>query len=78
MTLRERLTQCFTKAFGIAADRVCDQLAYNSIKEWDSLAHMALVAEIESTFSIQLDTDEILGMGTFAKALEIVTAHGVT
>jgi acyl carrier protein len=52
-------------------------LAYQSIPEWDSVGHMALVAEIENTFNVTLDTDDIIGMSDVAKALEILQKHGV-
>jgi acyl carrier protein len=38
---------------------------------------MALVAEIECTFDIRLDTDDIIGMSDVSKAVEIVQKHGV-
>ena len=61
---------------GIPAERVTDDLAYNSLKEWDSVAHMALVVELESEFDVMFDTDDILGMSTVAKAREILTRLG--
>ena len=41
----EKLRECFSRSLGIPAGRVSDDLAYNSIKEWDSVGHMALVAD---------------------------------
>jgi acyl carrier protein len=52
-------------------------LAYQSIPEWDSVGHMVLVAEIENTFNIMLDTDEIIGMSDVAKAIDILQKRGV-
>lgn len=73
----DRLEECFSRALGIPRERVTDALAYNSIKEWDSVGHMALVVEIEGTFDVMFDTDDILGMSTVAKAREILTRYGV-
>jgi acyl carrier protein len=53
------------------------KLAYQSIPQWDSVAHMALVAEIENTFNVTLDTDDIIGMSDVSKAVEILRKHGV-
>jgi hypothetical protein len=36
---------------------------------------MALVIEIETAFDIMLETDEVIGMSSFARAQEIVTKH---
>jgi acyl carrier protein len=73
----DKLRDCFARALGIAPERVTDDLAYNSIKEWDSVAHMALVVELETEFDVMFDTDDILGMSTVAKAREILSRYGV-
>jgi acyl carrier protein len=73
----DRLRECFSRALGISEDRVTESLEYNTIKEWDSVGHMALVAEIEGTFEVMFDTDDILGMSSVAKAREILQRHGV-
>ena len=73
----DKLRDCFARSLGIAPERVTDDLAYNSIKEWDSVAHMALVVELETEFDVMFDTDDILGMSTVAKAREILSRYGV-
>ena len=73
----DRLRGVFSHALGIPVERVTDDLAYNTIKEWDSVGHMALVAAIEGEFDVMFDTDDILGMSTVAKAREILSRYGV-
>ena len=60
------------------ADRraVTDALAYNKVPQWDSVAHMALVAAIERDFDILISTDDVIDMSSFAKAREIVARYG--
>ena len=72
-----KLRECFSRSLGIPLERVTDDLAYNTIKEWDSVGHMALVAEIEGAFDVMFDTDDILGMSTVGKAREILGKYGV-
>jgi acyl carrier protein len=74
----DKLRQCFGRSLGIPLERVSDELAYNTIKEWDSVGHMALVAELEGEFNVMFDTDDILGMSTVAKAREILSRLGVS
>jgi acyl carrier protein len=73
----DKLRQAFSRSLGIPLERVTDDLAYNTIKEWDSVGHMALVAELEGEFDVMFDTDDILGMSTVAKAREILARLGV-
>ena len=73
-----QLRTCFARAFGIPLETVTDTLAYNSIKPWDSVGHMALVAAIEGEFNLMLDTDDILALSSVAKAREILARYGVS
>ncbi len=71
------MVRCFEQALGIPAEQVVDTLTYNSIKQWDSVAHMALVAALETEFDIMLDTDDILAMSSVAEARRIIRKYGI-
>lgn len=73
----EKLKQAFAKSLAIPEEQVVDGLKYNSIKEWDSTAHMILIAEIEDVFEVMLDTDDIIDMSSFAIAREILRKYDV-
>lgn len=76
--MNEKLTNCFAEALGIEPTTINDELAYRGIKEWDSIAHMSLVALIESEFDIMLDTNDIIDMSSVGKAKSILGKYGVT
>ncbi|MEJ2793816.1 acyl carrier protein [Iodobacter sp. LRB] len=73
----KKIRQAFAKSLNIDVDTIKDELAYNSIPEWDSIAHMVLVAELENIFDVMLDTDDIIDMSSFAKAKEILAKYHV-
>ena len=73
----EKLIQAFSTGLGIDPARVSDELTYNTIEEWDSTAHMILVAELENQFNIMLDTDDIIDMSSVSKAKQIIEKYGV-
>jgi len=75
---KEKLRTCFSRTLGIPMERVTDDLAYNTIEEWDSVGHMALVADIESAFDVMLDTDDILNLSSVAEAVKILGRLGVS
>ncbi len=76
MNAQERLQQVFTRALGAEIDNF-ESLEYRGIPQWDSVAHMTLVGELEAEFDVMLDTDEVIGMSSFQKAREILARHGV-
>ena len=73
----ERLKAAFVEGLGIPRDSDFESLSYRGIPEWDSVAHMQLVNQIELAFDIMLETDDVLDMSSFTKATEIVKKHGV-
>ena len=73
--MEDTLKSAFADALGIEKETVTDDLTYNTIEEWDSVAHMTLIGEIEDAFGIMLDTDDIIDMSSFAKAKEIVAKY---
>jgi len=73
----ERLKAAFVEGLGIPRDSDFESLSYRGVPEWDSVAHMQLVNQIELAFDIMLETDDVLDMSSFAKATEILKKHGV-
>lgn len=67
---------CFCDSFGITPEQ-CKGLAYQAIPEWDSVGHMQLVAALEETFDIMMDTEDILEMENFEKIMEILKKYDV-
>lgn len=72
------LVQCFSDSLGIPVTQVTDELTYNSIPQWDSVAHMTLIAALEDAFDIMLDTDDIIDMSSVVKAREILARYNVS
>lgn len=72
------LYQVFAESLGIPLDTVSDELTYNSIPQWDSTAHMILVAELENRFNVMLDTDDIIDMSSVAQAKVILKKYDVS
>ncbi len=77
MTNLDRLRVAFQIALGLPEDANVDRLEYRTIEQWDSLAHLSLVAEIEDAFDVMIDTDEVIDMSSFDKAIDILRAHDV-
>lgn len=50
---------------------------YGTTPGWDSLAHMQLVSELEATFDVLLEADEVVELNDFQAAKDILGRHGV-
>lgn len=47
-------------------------LRYQGTDLWDSVGHMTLVAAIEDTFDIMMETDDIIDFSSYEKGIEIL------
>lgn len=77
MTNEEKLRKVFAEALEIDEHQIIDDLTYNTIPEWDSIAHMTLIAEIDDQFDTMLDTEDVLDLSSFAKAKEILAKYDI-
>jgi acyl carrier protein len=75
--MKKGIESVFAETLGIAPSLVSDALAYNSIKEWDSIAHMALITALEDNYGIMIETEDVIDMSSVAKARQILAKYGV-
>jgi hypothetical protein len=77
MSNLDRLRDAFRTGLMLPADYAVDALEYRGVEQWDSLAHLTLVAEIENAFGVSINTDDVIDLDSFAKAVEILQTHDV-
>ena len=73
--MENKLKSIFAENLGIDESIVVDSLRYAEIPQWDSVAHMALVAAIEEGFDIMIDREDVIDMSSFEKAKQIVAKY---
>ena len=71
----EKYDQAFKTAFDIDSTILGTDLKYESIQEWDSIGHMALIAEIEDAFEISMEMDDIIDFSSYVKGIDILKKY---
>lgn len=74
MTNLEKYNKTFIESLEVTGDQL-DSLKYQAIPSWDSVGHMALVAAIEDTFDIMMDTDDIIDLSSYERGKEILSKN---
>ena len=77
MTNKEKYETIFLECFGLQPEQVNEKLAYQSVQTWDSAGHMGMIAAIEETFDIALETDDIIEFSSYAAGIEILRKYKV-
>lgn len=74
MNNTEKYNQAFIEALEITEAQLRG-LKYQDIETWDSVGHMSLIAAIEESFDIMMDTDDIIDLSSYEKGKEILKSN---
>jgi acyl carrier protein len=72
MTLEELVSKVLREPVA----KLNDDSSRKTIRRWDSMSHVDLMAAIESTFGVQFSTTEVLEMESLGKIKEFLRARG--
>ena len=74
---QEKYNKAFMEAFDIKEESLDSDFKYNSISEWDSIGHMVLIAELEDSFEISMEMDDIIDFSSYEKGKEIMKKYEI-
>lgn len=72
----EKYNNVFEEMFDIDVEAL-KELHYQDIDEWDSVGHMSLMAALEDSFDIMIDTEDIIDFESYVKGIKILQKYGV-
>jgi acyl carrier protein len=72
-----KLRGAFARGLNQPETAINESLTYENSPGWDSIAHMALVAALDETFDIMLETEDVIDMSSYLKAREILAKYGI-
>lgn len=67
----------FMEIFELKEEQLNESLIYNSLELWDSVGHMAMIAELEDAFDIMLETDDVIDFSSYEVGKEILRKYDV-
>ncbi|MHB8062987.1 MAG: acyl carrier protein [Ruminiclostridium sp.] len=76
MTNLEKYNSAFIENFSLKESMLIG-LKYQDISEWDSIGHMGLIAVIEDSFNIMMETDDIIDFSDYEKGKTILQKYGI-
>ena len=76
MSNSEKYSKIFEKIFSINKSKL-KKLKYQSIPQWDSVGHMSMISNLEKTFKITMDIDDIVDFSSFEKGKKILKKYKI-
>ena len=77
MSNKEKYNQVFIESFSIDVTQLNENFVYQCVPEWDSVGHMGMIAGLESSFDIMMETDDIIDFGSYTKGIELLAKYNV-
>lgn len=78
MSNLEKLNNIFCEVFSVDASALGPDFDNKSVDGWDSVHQLSLTTEVEDTFDIMLDAEDILGFSSYEKAKEILKKYEIS
>lgn len=77
MNNKDMYNAIFKESFDIDDKMLNENLTYQSIKSWDSVGHMTLMAALEDAFKIEMEMDDIIDFSSYLIGIETLKKYGV-
>lgn len=61
--MNDELISVIADVLCVADETLTDESARDSIAEWDSLAHLQIIAEVEARFNVRIPFEEVASIG---------------
>jgi acyl carrier protein len=76
--MRDRIKEAMARAFNLPVEQIPNDAAAGSFTPWDSLGHLQLMLELETTFGTSFTTEEMLAIDTLDKIEAHLSAAGLS
>ena len=71
MTPKDKYDEIFIECFAVDRQQLNEHLTYQSVPTWDSVGHMAMIAQLEDGFGIMLEMDDIIDFSSYTVGIQI-------
>ena len=77
MTNLEKYNRIFMDVLGVSEDVLNESFTFKDVPQWDSVAHLSLISELEDAFDVMFESEDILHYGSYLNGIEILKRYGV-
>lgn len=67
---KERFRQCIVRSLSLRSGEYRPDLRIGDVEQWDSVAHLDLMSEIEREFDVRFDLDEMATLTSLPELLK--------
>ncbi|MBR2529114.1 MAG: acyl carrier protein [Blautia sp.] len=77
MSNLEKYNRIFTDVLGVGEAVLNDSFTFKAVSQWDSVAHLSLISELEDAFDVMFESEDILHYESYENGKKILRRYGV-
>ena len=77
MTSLEQYNKIFMDVLGVDETVLNENFTFKDVPQWDSVAHLSLISELEEAFDVMFEPDDILHYGSYENGKKILDKYGI-
>ena len=77
MTNLEQYNKIFMDVLGADETVLNENFTFKDVPQWDSVAHLSLISELEEAFDVMFEPDDILHYGSYENGKKILEKYGI-
>ncbi len=78
MSNLEKYNKIFVDVLEVKESALNDSFTFKSVPQWDSVAHLSLISELEDTFDVMFESEDILHYGSYENGKIILEKYGIS
>lgn len=78
MNNRKKYNKVFTTLFNINDNQLNQDFTFNKVENWDSIAHLSLITELEDTFNVMFEIEDILSFASYENGMRILEKYEIS
>lgn len=77
MTNLEKYNQAFVRVLNAKESQLDENFTFKATPQWDSVAHLSLISELEDAFDVMFESEDILHFGSYLNGKKILEGYGI-
>ena len=78
MSNSEKYNKVFMDVLGVNEAVLNESFTFKAVPQWDSVAHLSLISELEDAFDVMFESEDILHFGSYENGKKILEKMGIS
>ena len=73
----KRYNEIFCRVLNVPESVLNEAFTFKEVPQWDSVAHLSLISDLEDEFDVLFEAEDILHYGSYENGKSILRRYGV-